>query len=36
LDACKMPFNAIEGGEIAVDRILHGIVLPSMVNSSVA
>jgi len=34
LDAYKMPFNAIEGGEIAVDRILHGIVLPSMVNSS--
>jgi len=34
LDACKMPFNVIEGGEIAVDRILHDIVLPSTINSS--
>jgi hypothetical protein len=34
LNACKVPFSVINGGEIAVDRIMRDIVIPSVVNNS--
>jgi hypothetical protein len=33
LNACKVKFATIQGGEVAVDRILQDVVLPSLINN---